>query len=92
VWQGKVWVFGEAGPQAFIDSAAVKPALVEELAESWPPREPDGERFFLLTDQYMRDLPYGWGTLVENGLDPSHVNFAHHGVIGDRRARVCQSV
>ena len=26
----------------------------------------------------------GWSTLMENVLDPSHINFAHAGVIGDR--------
>lgn len=40
VLQGKVWVFGEGGQRAFIDSAAVKPALLPELEDSWPPRCP----------------------------------------------------
>ena len=31
-----------------------------------------------------RDLPYGWDTLVENLIDPSHVPFAHHGLQGNR--------
>jgi phenylpropionate dioxygenase-like ring-hydroxylating dioxygenase large terminal subunit len=26
----------------------------------------------------------GWDVLAENLLDPSHVNFSHHGVIGTR--------
>ena len=26
----------------------------------------------------------GWATLVENIMDPAHVNFSHHNVIGDR--------
>ncbi len=33
---------------------------------------------------YTRDLPYGWDTLVENLIDPSHVPFAHHGLQGKR--------
>ena len=33
---------------------------------------------------YMRDLPYGWDTLLENLLDPAHVPFAHHGLQGTR--------
>lgn len=33
---------------------------------------------------YTRDLPYGWDTLVENLIDPSHVPFAHHGMQGKR--------
>lgn len=33
---------------------------------------------------YTRDLPYGWDTLLENIVDPSHVPFAHHGLQGSR--------
>ena len=33
---------------------------------------------------YTRDLPYGWDTLIENLIDPSHVPFAHHGMQGKR--------
>jgi pheophorbide a oxygenase len=33
---------------------------------------------------YTRDLPYGWDTLVENLVDPSHIPFAHHGLQGKR--------
>lgn len=33
---------------------------------------------------YTRDTPYGWDTLVENLIDPSHVPFAHHGMQGKR--------
>jgi len=33
---------------------------------------------------YTRDLPYGWETLLENIVDPSHVPFAHHGMQGKR--------
>lgn len=32
----------------------------------------------------MREMPYGHDTLLENVLDPSHVPFSHHGIIGDR--------
>ena len=34
--------------------------------------------------RYMRELPYGFETLLENLVDPSHVPFTHSGVIGDR--------
>jgi phenylpropionate dioxygenase-like ring-hydroxylating dioxygenase large terminal subunit len=33
---------------------------------------------------YTRDLPYGYDTLLENIVDPSHVPFAHHGLQGSR--------
>lgn len=29
-------------------------------------------------------MPFGHDILLENILDPSHVPFSHHGVIGDR--------
>lgn len=32
----------------------------------------------------MREMPYGQDILLENVLDPSHVPFSHHGVIGNR--------
>eukprot|EP00232_Nephroselmis_pyriformis_P022294 CAMPEP_0182866418 /NCGR_PEP_ID=MMETSP0034_2-20130328/8194_1 /TAXON_ID=156128 /ORGANISM="Nephroselmis pyriformis, Strain CCMP717" /LENGTH=492 /DNA_ID=CAMNT_0024998745 /DNA_START=41 /DNA_END=1515 /DNA_ORIENTATION=- len=32
----------------------------------------------------MRDLSYGYDTLLENVLDPSHVPIAHHGIQGKR--------
>ncbi|BDA41303.1 Protein TIC 55, chloroplastic [Coccomyxa sp. Obi] len=85
VLQGKVWVFGEGGPRALIDSAAVKPALIEELCPDYPPREKgSGETYFVAGKHYFRDLPYSWNTLVENLVDPAHLNYSHHGVIGDR--------
>ncbi|EIE25056.1 hypothetical protein COCSUDRAFT_46572 [Coccomyxa subellipsoidea C-169] len=85
VLQGKVWVFGEGGSRAFIDSAAVKPALLEDLEDTYPPREKNGgEDCFFAGGHYARDLPYAWSTLMENLADPSHVNFSHHNVVGDR--------
>lgn len=32
----------------------------------------------------MREMPFGHDILLENLLDPSHVPFSHHGIIGDR--------
>ena len=32
------------------------------------------------------DLPYSWDFLVENLMDPSHVAFSHHGILGKRSA------
>lgn len=34
--------------------------------------------------RYMRELPVSAEHLLENLLDPAHVYFAHHGVIGRR--------
>ncbi len=33
---------------------------------------------------YYRELPYGYDVLAENLLDPSHLPFAHHGVLNRR--------
>ena len=38
--------------------------------------------------RYQRELPVSADLLLENLLDPSHVHFAHHGVIGSRDRRV----
>lgn len=38
-----------------------------------------------ISDWFVRDLPYGYDALVENLLDPSHVPFSHHGVMGPAR-------
>ena len=63
-----MWVFGESGPQAFIKAATVKPALIEELQSSFPPRATNGEEWVISGKELARDLPYGWATLVENTL------------------------
>lgn len=57
--QGKVWVWGQGGPSAESDSAAVKPALIPELRKQWPPTGHDGQPWEFFAAQYMRDLPYG---------------------------------
>ncbi|KAL3936791.1 MAG: hypothetical protein SGBAC_007964 [Bacillariaceae sp.] len=51
-----------------------------------PDAQPEGILKGLPEDPptYTRDLPYGWDTLVENLIDPSHVPFAHHGMQGKR--------
>ncbi|CAL8461986.1 g1517 [Coccomyxa elongata] len=84
VLQGRVWVWGEGGPRAFIDSAAVQPAYVPELAVEEGIRHASGAEAVYFSVPYTRDFPYAWDVLAENLLDPSHVNFSHHGVIGNR--------
>merc|ERR1719231_589057 len=40
---------------------------------------------WIYEQDYVRDLPYDWTTLVENIIDPSHVPVSHHGTTqGDR--------
>ena len=55
--------------------------LKQEL-EALPPET----HVFRIATPYQRDLHYDFTTLVENFLDPAHVPFAHHGVLGSRCA------
>ena len=59
VLQGKVWVWGQGSASAEQDSKMVKPALIPELQDQWPPRGHDGQPWVYFGAQYMRDLPYG---------------------------------
>ena len=34
--------------------------------------------------RYMLELPVSYDSLVENLMDPSHIHFSHHNVIGSR--------
>ena len=55
VAQGKVWVFGEGGPEAHIHAAAVRPALIEELRGSFPPAGArSGERWTFFGSEYAQ--------------------------------------
>jgi phenylpropionate dioxygenase-like ring-hydroxylating dioxygenase large terminal subunit len=69
--QGIVYVFiGEAGRAQSVEV----PRVPELDREGW-----------IYEQDYMRDLPYDYTTLVENIIDPSHVPVSHHGTVqGDR--------
>ncbi len=71
VSQGIVYVF--IGDAALAESVEV-PRVPELDREGW-----------IYEQDYMRDLPYDYTTLVENIIDPSHVPVSHHGTVqGDR--------
>lgn len=74
-----LWVWGESGPDAFIHAAAKEPAVTAELEALSP-----DTHIFRLGKPYTRDLHYDYTTLVENFVDPAHVPFAHHTVLGNR--------
>lgn len=40
----------------------------------------------------VRDIPYGYEFLIENLMDPSHVNYAHHGIMKIGKIEVPNSV
>ncbi len=63
------------------DSQSVEQADKTPLPLS---RQLDASQGFVWSSM-VRDLEYDWQSLVENLADPSHVQFAHHGVQGDRR-------
>jgi phenylpropionate dioxygenase-like ring-hydroxylating dioxygenase large terminal subunit len=69
---GLLWVWPDA------DSAAIAPSHPLPLSP-----QVDASRGFVWSSM-VRDLEYDWQTLIENVADPSHVQFAHHGVQGNR--------
>lgn len=87
VRQGFLHVWGNAGADAAVEAAARPPLLVPELdPDAAAAVMRDGSPTLDSGKRYMRDLPYGFDFLVENLIDPAHVNFAHNGVIGSRCA------
>jgi len=69
---GLLWVWPDVDSSAI---AASTPLLLSPQV--------DPSRGFVWSS-IVRDLEYDWQTLLENILDPSHVQFAHHGVQGNR--------
>ncbi|GBF88927.1 pheophorbide A oxygenase [Raphidocelis subcapitata] len=72
-----LWVYADASPAAWAEAYASPPAAgladmgvgsTLELKQSW----------------FQRDTPVGLDLLMENFLDPAHVPWSHHGVIGSR--------
>eukprot|EP00775_Hariotina_reticulata_P005511 gene5511-5747_t len=72
VSQGLLWVWPDSSSA---DLAAVtSPALSGQYgADGWT---------LLGGEWFSRDLEYGYDTLMENLFDPSHIPFAHHGIMG----------
>jgi phenylpropionate dioxygenase-like ring-hydroxylating dioxygenase large terminal subunit len=56
-----------------VPAAAPLPLLPDLLSERVSP---------LKGRWFQRDLPYSWDFFMENVLDPTHVDYAHHGVAG----------
>jgi hypothetical protein len=56
-----VWVWGEGGARAFIDSAAQAPACAPELAPTPDVRTAAGGEVLYTAPPYLRDFPYGAG-------------------------------
>jgi phenylpropionate dioxygenase-like ring-hydroxylating dioxygenase large terminal subunit len=74
--QGLLWVWGDNGKEAQIESQQKQPAIIPELEEK-------DEKIVKLFWN-IRDLPYGWDYFIENVTDPAHVPVSHHGIMGNR--------
>ncbi len=69
VQQGLLWVFPFPDE---IESQKKNPNTISQF---------DDDSFADSTQFFVRDLPYSWDILIENLCDPSHIPFAHHGII-----------
>ncbi|BDA47256.1 Protein TIC 55, chloroplastic [Coccomyxa sp. Obi] len=85
VRQGFLHVWGNAGADAAEEAARRPPILIPQLdPDAAGAIMRDGTPTLDTGKRYMRDLPYSYDFLVENLIDPAHVNYAHNGVIGSR--------
>ncbi len=73
---GLLWVWGESGPQAQVESKLREPRTIPELEN---PSDKVVKSFWL-----MRELPYSLDRFLENASDPAHMPISHHKVIGNR--------
>jgi phenylpropionate dioxygenase-like ring-hydroxylating dioxygenase large terminal subunit len=73
---GLLWVWPEAGAGAAARAAAVP--LPGALGG------PEAQDMIYIADWFVRDVPFNADVLAENILDPSHVAFSHHGILGNR--------
>lgn len=69
---GLLWVWPQAGPAGA--------AAAEQVALPGP----DMSDVIYVADWFVRDVPFNADVLAENILDPSHVAFSHHGILGNR--------
>ncbi|EKX38158.1 hypothetical protein GUITHDRAFT_50255, partial [Guillardia theta CCMP2712] len=71
-YPGLLWIFPDTDRNLAMSKS---PKIIPQF---------DDPAFVDPTNFFMRDVPYGWDTLIENLVDPSHVPFAHHGLIEAR--------
>ena len=72
VVNGLIWVWGEPGASSSVVRQPTEVPLVDD------PTAVHLARWF------MRDLPYSADILAENVMDPDHVAYSHHGILGNR--------
>eukprot|EP00752_Nemacystus_decipiens_P014318 g12737.t1 len=73
--EDKLWLWPDSSPEGVRESERVQPVTVPGL---------DLESGEFGGNWFSRDLAYGADSLVENLVDPAHVPYAHHGVMGSR--------
>lgn len=77
-----MWVWADSSPIAKLQAAATPTCAPDVHDESQ-------HELLWLANWFVRDVPYGADVLAENIMDPSHVQFSHHNVIGNRNAVSC---
>ncbi|KAK9812498.1 hypothetical protein WJX73_004515 [Symbiochloris irregularis] len=82
VRHGLLFVWGEAGAMAFLESQS-RPVPLGDI----PSNVPEDELVSVYTN-FTRDLPGPFDVWMENMVDQSHVAFAHHGPGGNRKGEV----
>ncbi|KAI8471234.1 MAG: hypothetical protein J3K34DRAFT_237978 [Monoraphidium minutum] len=80
VEHGLLWVWPDASPDR-VEASAAQPVAQDGAT---PPAGDGGLTWHTFLPWYAREFPYSMQTLFDNALDPSHVPWSHHGVIGDR--------
>lgn len=75
-----IWVWPDDSPSRFEDSAR------QPVAQAVPfgPAQMQQEGWTEVVPQFAREFAYSYETLFDNALDPTHVPWAHHGVLGRR--------
>lgn len=76
---GLLWVWPDSSERGKAESAQTATCAPEEHDET-------KQKLLWLSHWFVRDVPYGFESLAENIMDPSHVQFSHHKVIGHRGA------
>ncbi|GMH40215.1 hypothetical protein BSKO_08119 [Bryopsis sp. KO-2023] len=79
VRQGLVWVWGESGAEAYVESAVTPAPLLPEFDQTWEENDVANLHWY-----FVRDLPGSFDMWLENVCDQSHLPYAHHGVAYDR--------
>ncbi|KAG2490576.1 hypothetical protein HYH03_010970 [Edaphochlamys debaryana] len=85
---GLLWVLPDSSEQAWEKGSGGQAQVSSHNAEQGqgPAESPSGapKQWQQYASWFVRDLPLRYDTTTENLIDPTHVFFAHHGVMGNR--------